>query len=131
MKTLRIIAMLLLLFNGTGAIFGGWSLMTDPSGSDLQIPVNYLEHSPFKDFLIPGVILFTVNGIFSIIVLLWTFFQWRHYYWLLMAQGALSLGWIIIQMILLRQIYYLQFIFGGIGLVFLVIGYILKRQPIK
>jgi hypothetical protein len=131
MKTLRIIAMFLLLFNGTGAIFGGWSLMTDPSGSDLQIPVTYLEHSPFKDFLIPGLVLFTVNGICSLFVLLWTFFQRRHYSWLLMAQGILSLGWIIVQMILLRQIYYLQFIFGGIGLILLVIGYVLKKQYFK
>jgi len=128
MKTLRILAILLLLFNGTGAIFGGWSFIQDPTGNDLKIPLIYLEHSPFKDFLIPGIILFVFNGLFSLITMLWTAFQWKHHAWLIILQGALLTGWIIIQMIMLRQFSYFQPIFGGIGIALLVIGFVLKGK---
>ena len=110
MKTLRILACLLLLFNGTGALFGGWSFIQDPTGSDLQIPTTYLEHSPFKDFLIPGIVLFTVNGVLSMVTLVWTLMQWKHYGWLIM----------------LREINLYHFIFGSIGIILLWIGWTLK-----
>ena len=126
MKTLRILACILLLFNGTGALFGGWSFIQDPSGSDLQIPTTYLEHSPFHDFLIPGIVLFTVNGVLSLVTLAWTLMQWKHYGWLIMIQGAMLMGWIIIQMIMLREINLYHFIFGIIGILLLWIGWILK-----
>ena len=126
MKTLRILACLLLLFNGTGAIFGGWSFIQDPTGAGLKIPTTYLEHSPFQDFLIPGIVLFTVNGVLSMVTLVWTLMQWKHYGWLIMLQGAMLVGWIIIQMLMIREIYYLQFIFGGIGIILLWIGWTLK-----
>ena len=126
MKTLRILACLLLLFNGTSALFGGWSFIQDPTGSDLQIPTTYLEHSPFKDFLIPGIVLFTVNGVLSMVTLLWTLMQWKHYGWLIMLQGAMLVGWIIIQMIMLREINLYHFIFGSIGIILLWIGWTLK-----
>ena len=126
MKTLRILACLLLLFNGTGALFGGWSFIQDPTGSDLQIPTTYLEHSPFKDFLIPGIVLFTVNGVLSLVTLVWTLMQWKQYGWLIMIQGAMLVGWIIIQMIMLREINLYHFIFGSIGIILLWIGWTLK-----
>lgn len=128
MKALRILACLLLLFNGTGALFGGWSFIQDPTGSDLQIPTTYLEHSPFRDFLIPGIVLFTVNGVLSLVTLAWTLLEWKHYAWLIMLQGAMLVGWIIIQMLMIREIYYLQFIFGGIGIILLWIGRTLKSE---
>lgn len=128
MKTTRIIAVILLLFNGTGAIFGGWSLIQDPTGSDLGLPISHLANSPFTDYFIPGIILFIVNGIFSIVSMLWAAFQWRHYVWLMIIQGALLTGWIVIQMIMLREVSYLQFIYGGIGLALLWIGYSQKQK---
>lgn len=131
MKTLRILACLLLLFNGTGALFGGWSFIQDPTGSDLQIPTTYLEHSPFKDFLIPGIVLFTVNGVLSLVTLVWTLMQWKQYGWLIMIQGAMLVGWIIIQMIMLREINLYHFIFGSIGLLLLWIGWTLKVKNEK
>jgi len=131
MKTLRILACLLLLFNGTGALFGGWSFIQDPTGSDLQIPTTYLEHSPFKDFLIPGIVLFTVNGVLSLVTLVWTLMQWKQYGWLIMIKGAMLVGWIIIQMIMLREINLYHFIFGSIGIILLWIGWTLKEKNEK
>jgi hypothetical protein len=128
MKTLRILAIILLLFNGTGALFGGWSLIQDPTGSDLKLPLSLLKHSPFNDYFVPGIILFVANGVYSLVTMAWTAFQWRHYSWLILIQGVLLTGWILVQMILLREISYLQFIYGGIGLALLWIGYSLRGK---
>ncbi len=72
MKTLRILACLLLLFNGTGALSEVGALSRIPRAMISKFHSTYLEHSPFKDFLIPGIILFIVNGVFSLITLVWT-----------------------------------------------------------
>ncbi|HET7819802.1 MAG TPA: hypothetical protein VFL70_10885 [Bacteroidia bacterium] len=112
MKTLlNILATLILLFNGIGAIYGGWLLIINPDGTSLQLPLDLLTHSPFNDYLIPGIILFTANGLFSFFVLLGLIFKFRNYAYLLIAQGVILLGWIIIQILLVRTFYYLQVIF--------------------
>lgn len=60
----RNILISLLLFLGLGAMGGGTCLIISPSGKLLGgLPLSILEHSPFADFLIPGIILFSVLGI--------------------------------------------------------------------
>jgi len=63
--SIRNILISLLLLLGLGAIGGGALLIISPSGKLLNgLPLSILDHSPFNDFLIPGVILFFVLGIF-------------------------------------------------------------------
>ncbi len=62
------VLLFLLLFLSLGALFGGAMLVLDPSGGLLQIPVTILENSPFNNFLIPGLILFTVLGVFPALI---------------------------------------------------------------
>ncbi len=54
----------LLLFLGLSAIGGGFLLIISPSGKLIGgLPVSILIHSPFADFLLPGLILFSVLGV--------------------------------------------------------------------
>ncbi|MEO2206617.1 hypothetical protein ABGV42_23160 [Paenibacillus pabuli] len=55
-------------FLGIGAIVGGGGLIIDPSGSLLHMPNSLLEHSPFGNFLFPGIILLLVLGIMPIVI---------------------------------------------------------------
>ncbi|MFS0871896.1 hypothetical protein [Paenibacillus xylanilyticus] len=55
-------------FLGIGAIVGGGVLIIDPSGNLINLPNSLLEHSPFGNFLIPGIILLLVLGIMPIVV---------------------------------------------------------------
>lgn len=62
--TLRTLFIFLLLFLGLSALGGGALLIVSPSGKLLGgLPMSILDHSPFNDFLIPGVILFLVLGL--------------------------------------------------------------------
>lgn len=62
--SIRNILISLLLLLGLGAIAGGGLLIISPSGKLLGgLPLSILDHSPFNDFLIPGIILFLVLGL--------------------------------------------------------------------
>ena len=56
------------LFLGIGAVFGGTVLVIDPSGGLLNMPTTMLKHSPFKNFLLPGIILLVILGLVPIII---------------------------------------------------------------
>src|SRR6056297_1302168 len=51
------------VFNGLSALAGGYGLMNDPTGKALQMDRSILANSPFDDFLVPGLVLFIINGI--------------------------------------------------------------------
>ncbi|MFA5856539.1 MAG: hypothetical protein WC867_04225 [Candidatus Pacearchaeota archaeon] len=57
---------ILILFVSFGALFGGFSLIKDPTGNELKIPSNYLEDSFFNNYFYPGLILFFIIGIFPL-----------------------------------------------------------------
>ncbi|MFO7722078.1 MAG: hypothetical protein R6V49_02545 [Bacteroidales bacterium] len=125
----RIASMILLLINGLGAFYGGLKLIIDPSGGGLQLPLSYLERSPFSDYLIPGIILLSVNGILSFVAMVLLLLNHRRYPLFLMIQGVLLAGWISIQMLLLWMFYApLHLPFLLIGLFLLIAGISLKRR---
>ena len=121
-KLLKIISVVLLLFNGIGAIYGGYMLMVDPSGSKIELQLSYLEHSPFNNYLIPGIVLFTCNGVLSLVTAVFIIFNRPYYPTLIFIQGCILLGWIIIQVMMVQIVYYLHFLLGGIGLALIVLG---------
>ena len=53
----------LLAFLGVGAMFGGGVLIISPSGELLGMPLSMIKDSPFPNFLIPAIFLFTFLGL--------------------------------------------------------------------
>lgn len=125
--TLKILVAILLLINSVGAVYGGWNLMIHPDGSTMQMSLDWLQYSPFNSYLIPGIILFTVNGLFGIFVFGTIIFRHRLYPWFVVAQGLILSGWIVIQIIMVRSIVGIQVLFGSIGLALILLGYLLIR----
>lgn len=127
--TVKILAIFLLLVNGIGAVYGGFQLITDPTGSSMQMPLSFLRHSPFQNYLVPGIILIMVNGVFSFITLPFIFIKSKVYPWFILTQGILLSGWIIVQIILLRMFYVpLHATFLVIGICLVGCGLYLKRK---
>src|SRR5687768_14498666 len=112
---LTIIAIILLLFNGIGALYGGWNLITHPDGSSIQLSLHWLAHTPFTDYLIPGIILFISNGLFSIFVFIALIFRFKKYEWFVVAQGVILIGWITIQVALIQNLNFLHVVLGSTG----------------
>src|SRR5687767_12834485 len=130
-KNIRLVSVFLLLFNGLNAIGSGWFLMTDPTGVTLGMSTVFLEHSPFNNFLIPGIILFVAIGLFSIAAAVFAILRSVYYAKLVFFQGIILTGWIIIQMMLLRRTNFLHILFGAIGILLVVFGIVLEESPSK
>lgn len=104
-----LIALLLLL--AVGALYGGAALIVDPAGDLLGMPVALLAGSPFRDYLLPGIILFGLLGVFPVAVALglWLRPGWGwmrrfgiHAAWLAaLGVGGALIVWILVQMTIL------------------------------
>ncbi len=125
---IRLLVLGLLAFTAAGALYGGWQLMTDPTGGKLGMSTGLLTQSPFTDFRWPGVILFILIGLGSIVATIWVLRQWYYYSIAVMIVGAWLTGWIGIQVMLIREFHWLQAAFLGIGLFLLGAGGWLWRQ---
>jgi hypothetical protein len=81
------------------------------------MPGEILRHSPFSDFLVPGIILFVVNGLLNILALVVTIKESKDYPVFVLIQGVLLTGWIVIQVFMLRDMNFLHSIMLSIGLI--------------
>ncbi|MBX2962216.1 MAG: hypothetical protein KF687_06865 [Cyclobacteriaceae bacterium] len=129
-KTTRILIVLLLLFNGVSACFGGYMLISKPDGSGLDMPLSFLEHSPFSNYLIPGIVLLVMNGVLSLIVAVLVIIRSVHADRYTILQGAILTGWIVIQMIMLQTVNYLHIMFGSVGVLLMVSGVLMSKRNI-
>ena len=124
----RLTAVVLLIFIGVTALFGGGALATDPTGDTLGMPVDILKNSAFNDFFVPGLILFVVLGLGSIITSIVVIMKVHGYPFLTIFIGfALSI-WISVQMLILRDVHYLHILYGLIGIILIVLGILLRKK---
>lgn len=114
-KVMKIIAIILLCILSLPALYGGWALITDPSGGLLKMSTNELSISPFPDFLLPGIILFFVLGVGSLVVLVMVIVNKKSSGILLRFSGMIVCGWITIQMIVMQQVNWLHIFYLGCG----------------
>lgn len=101
---------------GLGAMAGGLAAITNPQ-APLGAPLELLKHSPFRDYLIPGILLFAVIGVGNLLSGAVMLFH-RNWRW----QGYLSsvfswalVIWIVVQCIMLRTVAFLHVLFFCIG----------------
>ncbi len=131
MKTLKVLSILLLFFVGVNALVAGCFFIVDPSGSMLGIGVDWLKHSPFNDFLIPGIVLFVLNGAVNLFTASGVVFNWKYYSDLIIVQGMVLILWIIVQAVLLQEMNSLHYLFATIGAVIMACGIRLKQMIIN
>src|SRR5687768_17449237 len=90
-NTVRVSAIVILFVISLNALAAGYSFISDPSGTGLGISVEYLKPSaPFRNYFIPGLILFTVIGVFGCIVATLAIIQGQHYPVLILSQGCIA-----------------------------------------
>ena len=132
------ILMFLVFFQSISAIAGGWGLVSEPSGSNLGFTVSMLEHSPFPDFLIPGLFLLIVLGIGPAIILYGLIRKpklrlaeminiYKNYHWAWTFSyylGIVLILWIDIQVFFLRELSILHFIYSVLGVLIIVITHL-------
>lgn len=122
---IRIISIVVLWIVSLYAIAVSYQFITDPSGESLNLSVELLDHSPFFDYLIPGIILLLTIGIPGVMVAIFVMKKVPFYPHLILIQGCILFSWILLQVILLRDFIFLDFAFGLTGILLIIIGRIL------
>lgn len=120
---IKILSGLLLFFNGSSAVFGGMSMILYPDGSSLGLPLNLLEHSPFTDFLVPGIILILSNGLPGLIIFTMLLTGSKRVSMLLRLQGLVLLIWLLVQIAMIRTLDIMQLIMGITAILMLIFSY--------
>ena len=133
---------ILLGFLSIGAFCGGIAFIIRPDGSLFQMPVEMLNNSPFKDFLIPGIILLLTFGIFPAYVI-WglikkpesKFFNSlnllydHHFAWTFSVYTGIELIiWIDIQTLILNSVNILHTIYSGMGILIICVALLAQTR---
>lgn len=118
------------IFLGIGALFGGCTLILSPDGSLLQIPLKLLDHSPFNNFLFPGLILFVVLGVVPLITAIFlisekplkvaeklSIYKATHWSWnSSLYIGFILIIWITVQIYMIQGIAFIHVFYIFLGL---------------
>lgn len=129
------ILIITLALEAVGALYGGISLMNDPSGESLHLPVKLLEGTVFKSYIIPGIILFLVLGFFPLFLIFPLIFKpnwpiinglniYKSYHWAwtyTLYTAIMLIVWINIQMMVLSTGSVIQGAFGLLGVFILIL----------
>jgi hypothetical protein len=121
-NTARNVLLILLGFLALGAIIGGGTLTISPTGKLLRMPLYLLEKSPFNNYLIPGIILFSVFGLAPLLLIFaliknpigkfaetFNFFKDMHWSWTYSIYVAFALIiWLQIEMMFLQTVYWIH-----------------------
>ena len=113
---------------------GGIALIISPTGELLQIPLWFLNGTPFNNYIIPGLILFILLGIYPAIVLIglivrlnWKIFNYiniykeQHWSWIgSLYTGIMLIIWIDFQIMLIGYDHYIQFIYALLGVIIVI-----------
>jgi hypothetical protein len=113
------------VFIGIGAVAGGLGLTMDPSGGSLGIPLDVLEETPFTTFLVPGIVLFTVNGLGSLVGAAGSFTRHRYAGEAAMPLGAFLMAWILVQ-VYWMGLHWLHGLYLALGALELALGWLVR-----
>ena len=100
-KRIYILEGILQMFIGVGAVICGFLLIIEPSGKLIQLPIELLSNSPFENYLIPGLILFLVNGIGNVFGSILSFTKNRYSGYAGVFFGSALIIWIMVQVIMI------------------------------
>ena len=111
----------LLAFGAVNAFAGGYYGLAGAEG----VPTEWLEGSPFRDYHIPSLILFTVVGGALLFAATAVFGRLRIARRAALAAGVIVLGWITVQVAIIGYVSWMQPATATGGLLILVLAWLL------
>lgn len=126
----------LLMVLAIGAIPSGLSLIIDPTGAGIGLPLSTLEFSPFQHFLVPGLFLFLILGLLPVLIiyglisrkqLAWfcRFNPDKNEHWALsysLYMGLILILWISVQLMLGVTHDILHFVYTLLGILIVILS---------
>jgi hypothetical protein len=103
MKILKVSLSITHLFVAIFAFLGGWAAISRPM-DPFGISTDMLSNSPFKTFLIPGMLLFIVIGLGQLLAAAFMLFRSRYQAYVSFGTGGVLLIWLLVQVLMIRTI---------------------------
>lgn len=127
-KKWKLLTLLVLGVIGLSALSAGYLFMKDPSGAVIGLTTAYLRNSPFNNYWVPGIVLFTMNGVMNVLAILSLLLKYKYYAQFILVQGLLLIGWIVIQIFMVRDFNFLHFFCLASGIWLMMAGFHFKKQ---
>jgi hypothetical protein len=129
------ILVILLFFQAVSALYGSFSLVTDPSGHGLGMSVSHLDGTPFDTYLVPGLVLGILLGLLPLFLIYpllarpkwdWAAFLniYKDQYWAWsysIYTGIMLIIWIYVQIMYIGYGAELQLGYGALGLIIVIV----------
>lgn len=125
---MRSLLFTLVSFIAVTSTLSGLLMISSPNGQVLNLSPELLHGTPFKDFVMPGILLIAIVGVVNLLAVLFNLGRHpRRYNWA-MAGGIMISCWIVVQMILIQTIHWIHFLYLIIGIFIVLIAYQLKGK---
>ncbi len=128
-KTIFYLQSIIQFLVALGALIAGVLMMIDPSGAVFQFPPDTLKNTPFDTFLVPGIILFAINGVGQLIAGILTI---RRHPLSPLVGAIFGFGlmiWIFVQVNMIGGGYTVQYVYFFIGVVETALAFLLQKIP--
>lgn len=121
------------LVTAAGAIPVGLLLIGDPSGAAMQLPQAWVDDTVFGSYLVPGLYLFAMNGLGMVAVAGLSLYQHWIAPWLTGFLGIGLIIWILVQLVVMPETMWLQWLFlaAGISLGFVALFWLRRSGQLK
>ena len=116
------------LLIGLGGIASGLMFIIAPDGSLMGISTEVLIDTPFKDYLIPGILLLILIGLGHIFAAILSFQKNRFSHYIDVAIGFAMAIWIIVQLVMIGYQSFLQPLILTIAVIEILIGLLVFWQ---
>jgi len=127
---LKTILFILISFIAVSTLLIGIILMSVPDGSILQFPMTILKDSPFKDFRLPGFLLFILVGGVNIIAVYYNMISdARRYNWAI-AGSVIVILWSLTQYFLLETSFVIDMFYLFLSISIILISMQLKGKSL-
>jgi hypothetical protein len=125
---MKTILFILVSFTGLTATVTGLLMISKPDGSILHLSLSLLDPAPFKNYLLPGILLTTVVGLVNLMAVFLNIQRHpKRYNWALAGGFMISL-WMLVQLLLIHAAHWVHFIYLSIGIFIILIAYQLKGK---
>jgi hypothetical protein len=98
------LAVVLEVFLGIGALFGGGQFILAPDGHLLGMTTRMMAGTPFRSYLVPGIILFACVGVAPLLAAAITIRRHAMAPLAAVAVGLTLIGWISVEMVVLAGV---------------------------
>jgi hypothetical protein len=126
-KKMKTLLFILIFFIGLTATLSGLLLIGNFNGKILNVPITLLDGAPFKNSLIPALLLIVIGAV-NILAAIYNIRKHPSRYNLAMAGGFMICGWIITQMILIPAAHWQHYLYLVTGILIILTAYQLKGK---